>query len=185
MLMLPAHPRRVLLRSFWLVMSLAAGLLTVTIAGLFGSSLFAALVAFVALFVGLFGWLRPQAAALPYRLWNRVAFTFARAARLWLTGICFLIVTAVGCAGSRLPWRRPRSSGSGWRRRATLVTSAYTSQSDREDSSAERDWIVSLLAWSRDSRNIWVWALVPFLFFLSIMQIRPSGSLGGNTYTLY
>ncbi len=186
MLRLPGPQTRALSQSFWLVSSLLAGLFTSGILWLLGAPQWVWWGALFGAVSALPGWWKPEVAGAGYHIWDRLAHFVARGARLWVTGICFLIVAIAGRAGSRLSWRRPLSADSGWRRRATLSRATYTSQSDVPgDLSPRADWIRPLLSWSRASGSTWVWALVPFLLLLSAVQGRHTGSMGGDVYTLY
>jgi hypothetical protein len=185
MILLPTPPRRVTLRAFAIVMAVPAGLALGVGAWLFGlgGPEGPAVVALgTGLTMALAGWLRPEAFEPTYRLWNRAARGFARAAAHWFSVLCFLVVTVAGAPGSRMEMRR--SSGAGWARRPTLSAGAY-----RSSSWAPRDpgtgGFRSLFAWARDSASLWVLTLVPLLWLLRMVQTSERGSLGADIYTLY
>ena len=134
----------------------------------------------------LLGWHWPETLVGPYDAWNRVARYCSHGARLWLTGICFLMISVVGGVGSRMVLSRARPGGSGWIARPTLAAAVYRSQSNlavRRPS--DRSWIRSLASWSRTSDSLWVVALLPFLLALNAVQGEERASFGGDVYTLY
>lgn len=187
MLILPSQPRRIELQSFSIVSATCAAAVWGTVAGMLGAPLWVVFgFGAAAMLLGAAGWLRPGAAAMPYNLWRRLARAFSRFARVWLAGMCLLIVSLAGRAGSRMQWSRTPSQPSGWIPRGTLASGAYASQSDLPAGAAtDEGWIRSVFSWGRRSGHIWVWSLIPFLLLLNGIQLRQKSSLGGQTYTLY
>ena len=177
---LPGRQTRSLLRSFWLVwcglFGLAAALLLWRrgpAAGLAGLLLGAA--------VALPGWWWPRLAATPYAAWSRLSDLVARGTRLWITAVCFGILAIVGRAGARFAWAPPAAGTSGWRPRPPERPGVGAGGVGPP----AKGWVRELVGWGWESRQAWVWALVPFLLLLSAVQGGPKGSLGGDVYTLY
>ena len=178
-------PTRPFLRSFWLVLSLGAAIVVwvgltvfrVPHAPLIG------IVAFPAFAV--LGLLSPDLAIRPFRSWDRLARKVRRSARLWLSGVVFLMLTLLGLAGARLPMKRPDSAESGWISR----TPSSGRRSGYPDSSGTAGggstWIRKFASWAWQSGNAWAWSLLPLLGLLKAVEGESRGSLGGNVYTLY
>jgi len=186
MLTLPDPVRRSLLRSFPIALSAVTAVIVAGVALIAGASPPIVLMAVVVIVsIGAVGALFPKLAAAAYLAWNRLAVSFGRLARAWLSVMSFLIVVAAGRAGSKMVESQPAKSASGWVPRGTLRPEAYPSQSFTPVGKPERGWIRSLLVWGWRSRQVWTWSLLPFLLLLNAMGVRQRGSLGGNTYTLY
>ena len=179
-------PTRSLLRSFWLVFSAGAALLGAAVlwwlagppeAG-WGLAIFAVL--------SPIGWWNPALAARPYEGWKRLARKARRAARVWLTGVVFLILTIVGRLGARLPLSGPTPPASGWVPKKKLPDRSYAGDSDIAQASGPGvGWARRLAEWAWRSGNAWAWSLIPLLALLKGVEGESRGSLGGNVYTLY
>jgi hypothetical protein len=133
------------------------------------------------------GMLRPQALSLPYRAWNRLASEISHLARLWVMGICFyLVLVAVGRAGSSLRLHRPGSTESLWMPRGTLVPDAYGSQhAAPAKGSLTTGWISSYLSWTVQTRNFWACFLLPFFILLSALESEQESTVSTDLYTLF
>ena len=179
-------PTRSLLQSFWLAVSLtAAALLCTTLwaLGLPGIALWVS-VAGVGFAAG--GFSRPGLARRPYEAWKRMAHLARRAARVWLTGIVFLVVTMVGWFGGRVAWKGPEPKRSGWIPKSTLPVGSYDGDSDIDQKNdAGTGWTRRFGEWAWRSENAWAWCLIPLLALLKGVEGESAGSLGGNVYTLY
>jgi hypothetical protein len=116
-----------------------------------------------------------------------MALLFARAARLWLTGICFYIVfVAVGLTGSRLRLAHPTASESLWVPRKTFPPATYESQwGSIEKNGSRKGWIRSFLYWAFHSGNLWAAFMLPFLILLCLLERDEESSLPTRIYTLY
>jgi hypothetical protein len=179
-------PTRSHLKSFWLVFSAAAALLTAAVLWLvvgpseaaWGLALFAVLATF--------GWRNPALALRPLEGWKRLARKARRGARLWLTGVCFLILTIVGRLGARLPLGAPSPPVSAWMPKKPLPSDSYASDSDlARAGDPGAGWTRRLGSWAWHSGNAWAWSLIPLLALLKGVEGESRGSLGGNVYTLY
>lgn len=186
MLTLPRFPNRTILRSF------AYGL-----AGVVGS-----VVAGVAWIVGAPGWpvwgvavgllpagvgrVAPERLLRVYRGWDALAELVHRAARLAASALCFAIVTVASPAGTRLRWTATAGE-SGWAPRGTVPSEAYPSEFRLPSRDGEPDagWVRKLASWGSRSGNLWVVALLPYLFLLRILRGREAGSLDERIYTLF
>src|SRR5438552_6174186 len=102
-------PRRAPLRAFWLVQSICAGFLVLTVAALVAGPPYILVGIILGLMMALPGFWRPHAILGLYRAWDRWAENYALLARMLLLRICYYVVfAAVGCAGSSI-WRDAKS----------------------------------------------------------------------------
>lgn len=179
-------PTRSLLQSFWLA-------LTVTIAVLIGITLGALNVPGAALWTiasgagsAVIGFAQPNLARQPYEAWKKVSRLGRRAARLWFTGVIFMVVTMVGWLGGRAALKGPEPRRSGWIPKSKLPVGSYAGDSDIElKHDAETGWTRRYGEWAWRSGNAWAWSLIPLLALLKGVEGESTGSLGGNVYTLY
>ncbi len=167
------NPTRPALASFWLVASAATGV-----------ALALALWILRAPHPVTWGVLAAAISGIPG--WNRLSRIARRAARVWLTGIAFMIITVVGRSGGRLAWRAPDTRVSGWTPKRPLPAGSQRTTSDISGASgSDSGWIRDFAAWAMRSGNAWAWSLVPVLALLKLVEGKPTRSLGGNVYTLY
>jgi hypothetical protein len=180
------NPTQPALASFWLVASASAGVslaLALWILQVPHPVTWGVLAVAIC---GIPGLLQPALVKRPYQAWNRLSGTARRAARIWLTGVAFLIISVVGRSGTRLAWRAPEASASGWTPKRPLPEGNQRSTSDIPSArESDRGWIRDFAAWARRSGNVWAWSLVPVLALLKVVEGKPTRSLGGNVYTLY
>jgi hypothetical protein len=189
MLTLPPYPpRQAYLKSFWLIMSLAGGVLAGTLSPSLAAPGRLVIGAAVAVLLALPGAWRPDSAAIPYRVWNKLAYAFTHLARLWLMGVCFYIVCIlVGRTGSALVLARPPADGSLWvrRQRSAPAMGAFAHGLMMEES-GKRGWVSQFIAWAGQSGHGWACSLLPFLALLSAMEGEQEGSdFAANIYTLF
>lgn len=185
LLVLP-RPTCPVLRSFWLILSLGAGICVSL--SLSSFSIANALVWGLLTTAGsaVPGLIRPAVAKGPYWAWDRLSGLARRAVRLWLSLIAFLIVSVVGRASSLLVWSAPDRDASGWTEKHPLPPGSYKATSDLSPRwGSGPGWIRSLLVWSARSGNLWIWSLLPTFALLRVVEGGPKSSLGGNVYTLY
>ncbi len=179
-------PTRSLLQSFWLAVSVTAVILVgvaLWVLDVRGAALWA-----IAAGVGsaAIGFVRPGLARRPYETWKRMSRLGRRVARLWLTGVVFLVVTVVGWLGGRIVWKRPEPTRSGWTPKSKLPMGSYGGDSDIEQTgSSATGWTRRFGEWAWRSENAWAWSLIPLLALLKGVEGESAGSLGGNVYTLY
>jgi hypothetical protein len=132
------------------------------------------------------GLLHPSLVRRPYGAWGRLSRTARRAARLWLTGVAFLIITIVGRSGARMAWTTTLPGTSGWTPKRPLPPGSHRTTSDVAGAPGSDDgWVRSLAGWAGRSGNAWAWSLIPALALLKVVEGKPTRSLGGNVYTLY
>ena len=131
-------------------------------------------------------WALPSRAEWLMQGWETLAGRIARGARLWFTWMTFAVVRAAGVQGSRVAMAAPPGTPSGWQARDATDGLPFSSQSDLDEGMADGSaWVPSFLAWSRASKNSWMWAVVPYLLILGSIRLSSQRSLGGQTYTLY
>jgi hypothetical protein len=131
--------------------------------------------------------LAPTFARFSYRVWNRIAFEFARVARIFIAGICFyVIMVAVGRAGSAIRLRPPESGESMWVPRSTLAADAYRAQAAEPAEGAQTtSWASSYIAWAVKRGNFWYCVMLPFLMLLSALDAPREETVPTDVYTLY
>jgi hypothetical protein len=188
MITLPRFPpQRSVLVSFWLVLNLAGGLLIGTLASLclspgwfVSGGVFAAVMAVP-------GLLRPQIVSLPYRAWNKLARGFARAARFWVTGICYhSIFVAVGQTGSAVKLIRPTPHESLWVSRRAFARQRYPHPDGIAQELPQRSWISAYCSWAGQSGNFWAISVLPFIIVLAFFEVdEQQNTLPADIYTLF
>jgi hypothetical protein len=187
MITLPAHPRRALLTSFWIVLSAAAGLLVA--AGLCRFAARNSLIVGVgaACAIGLAGRVWPRLASIAYRAWNRASRFVARSGRLALLWICyFVVLLAVGKKGGRFDAGEAMRPGSRWVDRRTLAPDAYPIQFNAPTDGTTADgWIRGYIHWAVKSKNLWAVALLPFLTLIAMLEEHEQPVLPATIYTLF
>lgn len=174
------------LRGFWLTLAVGVGVACGLVLGGLTLPARAASGAGAALLFALPGWLRPTWVEPLYAGWNRLARLCARGGSFWVSGVIFFVlVTAVGRGGSRMPWA-PRVPGeSGWVPREQ-GRAGYASLHDTARSpTSSRGWARSLTGWASETGNGWAWGLLPLLALLHLLRPRQRRSLDANIYTLY
>jgi hypothetical protein len=170
--------------SFWLSAGLTLGVAAAAVLAVFGGLVTAVWGLALGLVIAAVGW-SPRLARPPYEAWTRLSKKARRAVRLWLTGVVFMVLTAVGWLGDRL-YREPGREASGWGPKAPLVPESYAGDSPLpQKAGAEAGWVRRLGEWSWRSGHVWVWSLIPLLALLKGVEGESRGSLGGNVYTLY
>jgi hypothetical protein len=184
MITLPDPPSRALVRATWLVLSVAAGLVTSAVLLVAGVRAWPVWGIGVVLVLAGSGAARPRLRRRAYGAWRRVCGGLGRRAGVVLERTAFAIVVVVGWAGGDL-LRRPEPTGSGWRSRSTLGADAYPSSGPLPRSGSGSGWVAPLLDWGRRSGDGWVWSLVPVLALQRMIRPSPRGSLDGRNYTLY
>lgn len=184
-LTLPSEDRRTIVRSFWLVFSLAFG----TVVWLVGWKLYLRLALPLGLMGGLVSGLlvfvREKFVRRLYHAWNRrLVSPFNSVASRAVMGICFfLIFLATGRSGSRLSF--DTKAGTTWTRRSSLPANAYELPYAREGSTAGTGWIQAYLQWTVRSGNAWAISLIPFLWFLRLLADDEHKAVEANIYTLF
>ena len=173
------------LRSF----SLVAGGLACLVAGALLATLGSGAAALIGLGGGilatLVGCWRPALARLPYRAWRRLGRSVARYGSLYVLGVCyFVVVAAVGRAGSALVLAAPPGPRSAWTPRDGR------SGGPRGDVTVieppRRSWVSRYVAWAWASGHAWACCLVPFLALLGALEVEPDAAEPATTtYTLY
>ena len=178
-------PTRPQLKSFWIVLSLLSALGAAAL--LWAARVPYAVVLGVAIFAGssVVGLRSPGIALRPNQLWDRLSRKAGRAARLWLSGVAFLILWIVGLLGARLPTDRTKMAGSGWIERTQLARSEDAHPRLIRGDEQAGAWVRRLATWAWRSGNVWAWSLIPVLVLLRGAEGESRGSLGGNVYTLY
>ena len=180
------NPTRPALMSFWLVFSAGGGIAVALALWLLGTADPAIWGVVAAAILCVPGLMNPALAKRPYDAWNRLSGIARRAARLWLTGVAFLIITVMGRFGARAAWSAPEDRASGWMPKRPLPKGSHRTTSDVSGTAgADRGWIRSLAGWAGRSGNLWAWSLIPALALLQVVEGKSTRSLGGNVYTLY
>ena len=192
MLILPARPGLRERLSFWLAMSVGAGLMLGFVVDATGMARWwlAVLVATpIALVIGL---LVPRLVRRAYRVWSALAQGYVGAARDTLLHICFLcLFVVVGRSGSRLSLSQPGTPGTTWVPRRTLTPEGYAGQDEFEGPGTRGDgWFRSTIIWARGAGHWWMVWLVPYLAMLRYLEAelaptRERSAPPRGIYTLY
>lgn len=191
MMLLPKPPTSACLRVFWLLVSVAVGLLTAAVLAWTGEVLRAwAGGGVVALIVSTPGLLRPYAVALPYRAWNLLATHTAELLSRYVTAVCLLVVAVVGTSSRKSsPFVASSTEPSMWIPRSSQPPAAYRSQYHDARVGADHDgWTTSVRAWATYSGNRWAWSLMPLLGLLRLLDAAPEKgrpAAAPDIYTLY
>lgn len=136
--------------------------------------------------VALTAHLWPWAWTLPYRAWNRLGRHYGDVARLYLLGLCYVIVSAVGLAGPSKDFTRDPRFGSGWIFRKSGSEPASNGRVQGDDTMAlKRGWLRTYVLWAIQSGQIWRCALLPFLVLLSMLESDERSQVPTQTYTLF
>jgi len=170
--------------SFWLVMSLAVGLLIAILLNVLSSRYWLTLGSMAVLLLAVPGLVKPEMVLLPYKIWNKLATIFAKSARFYLMAVCFYIVfTAVGRTGSSLRLSQAEGEDSMW---TPWEAGSYRrAQGVVLDGSTQKTWIPSVVEWTKPS-NWWVCCLLPFLFLISALDSQEEETgIVTSIYTLY
>jgi hypothetical protein len=187
MITLPSLPRRAWLISFWLVISSAIGLLLGVPLSILLNPRLGGLGMGIAAGLALLGVIWPrQIVTAPYEGWNRLTRYFTRRARLLLLGLCFYVTfVAVGRFGSLVLLKRLNHAESLW----TPSNGSIPSEEFRAGSSEKRltgHWCRDYCSWALRSGNEWAVCLLPFLFFLRILNtVEAKHEVPVNAYTLF
>ena len=186
MILLP-RPRRAALLSFWLGMSLCAGVLAGALLACLEVPRALNLGVLVGLGMALPGVACPAAINLPYRAWNKGARLFARAASFALLAIYFYVVlVAVGRGGTSLVLAPPSPRQSMWVPRGSLPTGAYVSQhAVAGNGRASKGGWWTVLAWGVRTGNVWACSLLPVLVLLASLESEAEQDFPAGIYTLF
>ncbi len=187
MIVLPLFPPRpVWLKSFGLVVSFGMGTVIAVLSSVLLSPIWFALGVVLTLVLGSISLLKPGWVSIPYRIWNRVSYEFARFVRWWLLVVCFYVIfTVVGRSKSALWLARPKTSL--WESRANHRHRANRSRPGvTTEESFKRGRFTPFLALAKQPDNWWALCLLPFLVFLSILEIEhEQRDVPSNVYTLF
>jgi len=187
-LSLPPEDRRIVLRSFWFLISLTVGLSVSVLCWLLNMPPWtwaSGLLVLVVLAPVAFS--KEDVVRRLYHAWNnRIARRLSSVATAITLRICLLLIfAATGRAGSRLQIRG--SGGSMWAGRdaATNRTTSVPFQAVANVASAPNGWIRNYLRWAFQSQNVWAICLIPCLCFLRMVSAEEQTSSGANIYTLF
>ena len=186
MILLPLA-RPAYLKSFSLAIGFLGALLMSLPAYWFAPRILIPFVAAPAIGFPLLGLLWPQSISSLYKLWNVAVNHFSRLARFFLMTICFYVVLlAVGRAGTSLIVTRPRPNESLWLAKKTLSTDTYRYEfAGTGKHFAEKGWVRNYLSWARTSRQVWAFCLIPLLAMLAAVEVYQDRRPPIGVYTLF
>jgi hypothetical protein len=187
-MILPSSPNRLWLLSFWLAISLLVGIAVGIVLWVLASPAWSGLGVILTATLAMTGLLRPKVVTRPYELWNKLAGSYTRFARLWVARTCFYIIfVAVGWTGAALRLTHPSGdTKSFWMPRDTLPPEAYVyGHKKTPEGLTQRGWIYTLVSWAVGSRNLWACCLLPFLILLRALETEEKRNFPSNIYTLY
>jgi hypothetical protein len=176
-LSVPEEDRRIVLRSFWFLISAIIAIAVF---------LFAWMAHLPAGTLGLviFAVVGSLAFANEHHAWNnRIIRPLSNVVSSIILRIClFLIFTATGRAGSRLKFRADGATM--WITRDT-GTDHTTTLPFAGRGSTPNGWIRNYLRWAFHSNNAWAIFLIPFFCMLRMVSTEEPTTSGGNIYTLF
>ena len=179
-------PTDPVLKSRWTALVIVFGLAAVIVLWVLGYRKATAWSLFILLTSVAIGLLRPDLTLWLFDAWDSLALKARRGARLWLTGVVFVSIGAVGLLGSRLQRKRPTRTESGWYPKKRLPDGSHTGEADTSHLTGTRSgWVRRYAVWAWHSGNVWSWSLLPSLMLLKVVEGESQGSLGGDVYTLY
>ena len=184
---LPFRPRRHWLLSFWLVVSVLAGVTMGTLGWLLLSPRWTVGAIMLAAGSMTFGMLRPEIMAGGYGVWNEASHFVARGVRLALVTICyFVVLVPLHLSGTTLELGRPNRGQSLWVTRRQPTRTAYFKVFEAANGgSPRRAWIASYVSWACETGNVWAVFLLPFLVLLSILDVPDAPrSVPADIYTV-
>jgi len=181
-LTLPVEDRRVMVRSFWAVISAGFGWAVWVFLHLIGFPLSWAAGLLAMIGTGLLVLVNERIVRRLYHAWNkRIARPLGKIATEILLRICLLIVfVAVGRAGSRFRFSEAANS-SAW------LAARHGSPPVGERLSLRKrpTWARSYVAWAVQSGNAWAIVLIPFLWLLRMFAVEQQHATQANIYTLF
>ena len=185
-LSVPEEDRRIVLRSFWFIISAVLGLIAA--AGSVLIHLPGWLIGPVVFVIAAsFAFTREQLVRRLYHAWNsRVIRPLSSLMTSIILRVClFLVFAGTGRTGSRL--QRAGLGQTMWLGRD--VDQNRTTQvpfvGDNNGSATSRGWLRNYVRWAFQSRNAWAISLVPFLWMLRMVSTEEPAAAGGNIYTLF
>lgn len=190
-MLLPIPSNRPLLRSFWLILSLATGLLAGFLAWLVahaGPVAAVTIAGAILLAVAVPGLLFPYSVAWPYRGWNWAVRKFANVATRYVTAVCFWTVgLAFARASESERFEASPSGPSAWKPRSTQPADAYVSEYTERLGQEPGGRFGTVRAWMNAAGPPFAWAFLPFFVLIRWLDTgateRDTGS--ANIYTLY
>jgi hypothetical protein len=187
MIHLPSHPNQVCLTAFWLSFSMASSILGAALLYHVLASVQLSGIGFVSVPIVLLPLLLwEKGLMLCYRLWNRLAREVGRFAQKVILRICFhLVFRAAGFAGSSMTIDRPSPEQSLWANKETLGSSSYFGQHRVSPKRSPVNWVWSVASWSRQSRDLLPFCLLPFLLLLWALEPNQETEVSGDIYTLF
>jgi hypothetical protein len=183
---LPQNDRQIVLRSFWVVISLTCGAAAWLVGWLVRLPYALSLAVLLAVALSLLVFWNELFVRRLYHAWNnRIIAPIARAVGEIIMRLClFLIFAATGRLGSRL--RIEPHASSIWENRSSLPPNAYVLPFPAVGgSNGVRGWIHEYVRWATQSRNIWALSLIPFLVLLKVLVREERPLVEGSIYTLF
>jgi hypothetical protein len=185
-LSVPEQDRRIVVRSFWLLISAIIGLMASivgwaihTVPWAFGIGAFVA--------AGSLAFLNEQLVRRLYHAWNnRIIRPLSNVVSVIILRVCLLIIfTVTGRAGSRLAIAG--RSNSMWISRSdeTNYTSLFPFVGGAGEVNVPNGWIGNYVRWAARSHNMWAIFLIPFFCLLRLVSTEEPSTSGGNIYTLF
>ena len=128
----------------------------------------------------------PQVWSMAYRAWNKLARHYSQFARLYLLGLCYMIISSISLAGPASAFSRKSVAGSGWIARHPSVRPSYNGLEHIQGGQGKHPgWVHSYVSWATTSRQLWTLTLLPFLIVLSLFEANDEKGISSSTYTLF
>ena len=185
-LSVPEEDRRIVLRSFWFLISAVSGLIAGVASSLIhlpgwliGPGVF--------VIAASFAFTREQLVRRLYHAWNsRVIRPLSGLMTSIILRVClFLVFAGTGRAGSRLQLAGLNQTMWLGRDANRNRTTQVPFVGGNNGSGTSRGWLRNYLRWAFQSHNAWAISLVPFLWMLRMVSTEEPAAAGGNIYTLF
>jgi hypothetical protein len=185
---LPSEERRALVRAFWLTISGLTALPWLAVAWWAHEPVFALAGAVAAVLIGFVNSIREGFVWRVYRAWNRrLVQPFVSTASRVVIAVCFFVIlVAVGRAGSRMRLAVGGGASTSWASRTSLARETYrTLFAEAFSGRADAGWIANYWRWATQTGNFWAVSLLPFLAVLKLLTGEEEKAVQANIYTLF
>jgi hypothetical protein len=196
----PRRPSTVEARAFWIVLCALAGLLAAILLAAVGLWAWVGPAVAGALVASVVGWVRPDLGYAAATVWEGIAERAVVLCRRWVLWVAFFVVmVAVGRAGSRLPLERAGEGrggegrggeGRGGEGRGGWLPRRSNGIPDEVPASTpgrfgRAFWIRDFTRWTRTPGNGWALALLPHAVLLSLLEPEEEEAAPEGIYTLF
>jgi hypothetical protein len=185
-LSVPEQDRRILLRSFWLLISLVIGAIAGFAAWIVHFTPWLIAIA-VSVAVGLLAILNEHVVRKLYHAWNnRIIRPLGNFVTAAILRVCLLLIfAATGRAGQRIRLRSDGKTMWAGREPGPNRTSILPFATSATGGQTTNGWIRTYFGWAVRTGNAWAILLIPFFCMLRMVSTEEATGSGGNIYTLF